>query len=1762
LNGTTPPVKTDPADPSALAEDLRVVYAGFGRLRVHLPRWSGKGGWHISAALRHLPGVTRAEANHVTRNVLIVYEPRQTSRDRVLAELRALRLDLRAAPEPDTFQVHGAVIDEKHGRHRRARIPVHGLDRDPGLGQRVIQQLEREHGVQALTNSLTGRVTVDYDERLVRLEDLLADVAHLSLPVLPGEDEPAHPLDPRPLVQSATRAIGALVGLSFVTVSRLVSPAAQGQPTAAAVAGVVNLLQAFPGIRNGLRRLLGDMGAEVASHGVSIVALAAADIPLGLVMAGAEALLLVGVVTQRRAAWRRYEEGLDTTSTSVGATVRLEPGMRVPRDARVIEGTGTALGRSGRILPLAPGLRVPAGAQVAGGPFVLELLSGQPFVPQSRPAPPRADLYRRYIRVASPACFVYAAGVGLLTGSLARAFEALLLVNPRPALVGLEAANLAASARALRADLTIVGGRPKRVVRRPDVLLIDGPRVLTDGLEITTVLPLDENLDSPDLLGLAGVVATAAGSPWGIFPTNGTGQASDGSYNGLWAAATLNGVRYTLGPPEDPLDLEELVERRHRGGYLLMLAREQDAAPLGLVALRPRPTNGQPGLAPADLLEITTLLPLVETLDAPQLLALAGGIAVAATTPWATAFPDTGNARASQGDFNGLWATASVHGVRYTLGPPEDPPAIGEAVERRAEGGYLLVLSREEDGQPLGVMTLRPRLSRGAESLTASCRRLGVRLEILPGRSPDQAQFVARRVGGTLLAMDDPAGIIRERQSRGLLVAYVSDGAQAAAGFAQCDLAIGMTRGYGGYFPAQADILAPDLIALTEFIDSGWRRNQAVRDGVLLSAVSTAVGLGMSLQGPVGLHVAFIPGYVAALAAMGVGLLRLRGGHRPEAALSYLADPRPEQWGQRSILSVLRAFHTRGAGLTSAVAARRLRPRPPAQGREELLAALGKQFRAPTMALMAGGACLTLVLGQPLNTAIISTTLTINVIAGLWQERQVSRAGEAVHRLLAPKARVLRDSLPVLLPAAEVVPGDILLLERGDRVAADARLITAEALEVGEATLTGESLPVVKGPAEASDHNRVVFEGSDVVVGRGRAVVVAVGRHTRLGATAAAMNAQAERESPLGARLARVLRVALPVALTGGAVTGSATLLYGNASLIEAITLGVTMALSTVPEGLPILAGIGQAAVARRLARQQTFVRRLAGVEALGRVDVACTDKTGTLTEGRLALCLVASADEEAAWPAALADDFLHVLRTGGLASPHPDDPHAALHPTDRAVMEAAHQAGLGDELRQARDAEAPFDSARGFHVARVGGRLCIKGAPERLIPRCMRVGGRLLDDAGRQQLLDRVSSLAERGLRLLMVAEGPADTSPTDPADLNVLGFLGLSDPMRPRVPAAVGRCQAAGIRVLMITGDHIGTARAIGRQAGLFRQERDEAVTAAELRELPAADLDQRLGQVAIVARATPVDKVRVIESLRRRGHTVAMTGDGVNDAPALRLADVGVAMGRSGTEAAQQAADVVLGDDEFAHLAEALVEGRSLWRNMRHALGLLVGGNAGEMGLYVGVTAAGFGAPLSPTQILLVSLITDALPSLTLAARPPQQRNLSRLTREGLAGLDASLPRDTVRRALATALPTLGAYFWASATMSSVEAHAVGFASIICTQLAQTLDVGKAQGMLSPSVLGAVGGSVAALGLTLGVPPLRDFLGLVAPTAGGWAVVAASSAAAVAISRAVAAAGRAPVSDWFTRWQGEMRRLSSMAGRLLPAPRPALLPGPANT
>jgi cation-transporting P-type ATPase I len=593
----------------------------------------------------------------------------------------------------------------------------------------------------------------------------------------------------------------------------------------------------------------------------------------------------------------------------------------------------------------------------------------------------------------------------------------------------------------------------------------------------------------------------------------------------------------------------------------------------------------------------------------------------------------------------------------------------------------------------------------------------------------------------------------------------------------------------------------------------------------------------------------------------------------------------------------------------------------------------------------------------------------------------------------------------------------------------------------------------------------------------------------------------------------------LPVVVGGGLVVIIAGLLWRRPLAVQ-LAVGAGTAIAAVPEGLPLLAGLGEAAVARRLARQRTLVRRLAAVEALGRVDVACVDKTGTLTENRLTLTLVATPDGAESPSESMSGDVRDVLRVAALASPRLGSSGAAAHGTDVAVLEGAQNAGLGGELEAHRDAEMPFDPRRPFHASIIGGRMCVKGSAEELVGRCTtrRRGGQdeKIGRREREALLARTAELSAEGLRVLMVAEGPASGDPSDPSELVALGFLGIGDTLRPGVDKAIERCRTAGIRVVMLTGDHPATARTIAREVGLTVAD-DGILTGPQIAELDDDTLADELEGISVVARIAPLEKVRIVEALRKRGHVVAMTGDGVNDAPALRLADVGVAMGEAGTEVARQASDLILSDDEFRTLVDALIEGRTFWGNLRRALAMLLGGNLGEVCFIAALTSLGAASPLTSRQILAVNLVSDVLPAISLVVQSPKQRDLRQLSREGHAALGGPLRREIAGRAVATALPAGLAYL---AAVRSPAARSVGFAAIVSTQLAQTLETSIATGRASRATVAAVAASVGFLVAALHQPHLRRFLGLAAPGLVGWLLVAAAAAAAAVTGRILTA------------------------------------------
>jgi cation-transporting ATPase I len=1593
-----------------MAEEPRVLHTIPGRMRVHMPEWEGQGKYAIEAQVRRLPGVQRVQANTLTGNMLIVFDPTVTSEQPLLEKIRTLDLHLNEQLEYEQT-LQPPTLKERHGKKIRARVAVRGMSRDPEVARRVVERLESHPGVHATANPVTGRVLVEFTEHEADLEDLLSDVSSVELPDLPGEDTPTHPLDPGPLIQGTTRIIGSVLGLGLLVTRQLIGSQAPlpGAGVAVQISSVIGILQGIPPIRYGLRRLLGRTTADLLVNVPNIATLTLAGSPLGLAVTGAESLRLTTEVSARQAAWRQYEEQISQSpSIQPEAIIHLEAGEQLPMPSQVLEGTGTAIGRDAMPLPVSPGRTVPAGARLYGGPFTLKVQSDaafKAFTPEPRPAPITPTLYDRYLQFLGPISLLYAAGTAIVTRSWNLTLAALLLVNPRTAAIGNDNADLAAAARVLRAGVTIVGTRPKRHIRLPNTIMLDGARVLTERLELLSTLPLTDQHDSAELQARAAGIASAAGSPW-------------------------------------------------------------------------------------------------------------GGI-----------FRVTGTVPATHGSFDGKTATATVEGVRYTLGPVEDWSSLPEATRLRQRGNYVLVLRREQESQPLGLFALRPKIAAGIDNLIQLCQRYNIELGVLGSGDQIAVQALAHRANIAVIESDNAVDAIRARQQQGAIVAFVSDHVGASAAFASCDLAIGLTDGRS-HFPARADMLAPDFVAVAAIIDAGARREATVRDSVGFSVVANAVGAFLGIRGLTGIEQASRTVYIAALGALTDGWLRFRGGKRPGSALAHLTDPHPERWGQRDVQDVLHQLNSCEEGLSKEQAAERHQLAVSPHRRNPILSAFLEQLRSPLIGILAGGAGLSLMLGATGDVLIIVTTILANVGVGVWQEYKANRVSEALERIGAATATVVRDGQPTIVSADEVVTGDVLLLSSGEHVAADARIVSSQNLEVDEASLTGESLPVAKTATGGNDASHIVLAGSDITTGTGQAVVFATGRQTRMGATAAALNVDESEQSPLGVRLSRLLRLSLPISIGGGILVILAGILRGQ-PVGALVATGATLALTAVPEGLPVLARVGEAGVARRLSERNAIVRRLSSVEALGRVDVACTDKTGTLTEGHLALSLVTTSSHDERKPSGESDtsdtssglsaDVRSVLLTGALACPHPDAPDAKAHPTDIAVMQGAEKAGL--DLHVPHEKELSFDPVRSFHVTLVEGRLCMKGAPEALISRCryqMQHGEKeALDEVGQQALHEYATQLAARGLRVLMVAEGSAETPLDNPQGLTALGFLGISDPLRPNVRAAVQRCQEAGVRVIMITGDHPATARAIGAEAGLLTAD-NQVITGAELAELHNGEFEERLEQVTVIARATPLDKLRIVEGLQRRGHTVAMTGDGVNDAPALRLANVGVAMGQGGTEVARQTADLVLADDNFVTLVEALVEGRSFWRNIRRALGLLLGGNLGELGLVTGASLLGLAFPLTASQILAMNAITDILPATAVALQQPAHRRLADLSREGATALDAPLRNDILRRSSATGLPSLAAYGIMLGLGSLPQARSVAYGSIIATQLAQTLDAGRAEGTLTRTVSLAVAGSATVLLATFTIPPLRTFLSLVMPTPIGWALIGSSALVAVVMGR----------------------------------------------
>jgi cation-transporting ATPase I len=789
--------------------------------------------------------------------------------------------------------------------------------------------------------------------------------------------------------------------------------------------------------------------------------------------------------------------------------------------------------------------------------------------------------------------------------------------------------------------------------------------------------------------------------------------------------------------------------------------------------------------------------------------------------------------------------------------------------------------------------------------------------------------------------------------------------------------------------------------------------------------------------------------------------------------------------------------------------------------------AVASELANPLVPVLAGGAALSAMVGSTADAAVIGAVTGANALLGAAQRFRAERAVRALDESHQILATVLERGRPTTVSAEALVRGSVITVEAGSVVGADARVLEANGLEVDESTLTGESLPVTKDPAPCfttivAERTSMVYEGTTVVAGSGTAVVVATGRDTEAFADIGPLDDRPQA-SGVDARLARLSAVTLPFAALGGLGVIGAGLVRGQ-PLRRTLGVGVSLAVAAVPEGLPMLATVAQLSAARRLSARGALVRNPRAIEALGRVEVLCTDKTGTLTEGRISLQTVSDGTRTYAVDA-LNDHALAIVAAGRRASPEATVRSPMAHPTDQAIVDGAVAVGaqLDDGVPGWSLLDAlPFEPARGYH-ATVGGHdggtlLSVKGAPETVLTRCTARRGpggvRALTPATRKRLERSVDDLARRGLRVLAVAEAalsPEQEICDDDVDgLVFLGFLALADPVRPSAAAAVDGLRRAGVEVVMVTGDHPSTAEGIAAELGILNGHR--VMTGGELEQLDDAALAAVLTDVSVFARVTPADKVRIVRAYQASGIAVAMTGDGANDAPAIRLADAGLALGANATAAARDAADVIITDERIETIVDAIIEGRAMWASVREALAILLGGNLGEIGFTVAVSGLTGRTPLSSRQLLLVNMLTDVAPSMAIAVRPPRNHSYDDLAAEGPdRSLGASLNRAIALRAVTTAAGAGAAWGIASLTGGPKRAGTVSLVSLVGTQLGQTLTSGG----MHPSVLLASVGSAAALVAIVQTPGVSQFFGCTPLDPLAWATAAGAAATATGLA-----------------------------------------------
>lgn len=832
-----------------------------------------------------------------------------------------------------------------------------------------------------------------------------------------------------------------------------------------------------------------------------------------------------------------------------------------------------------------------------------------------------------------------------------------------------------------------------------------------------------------------------------------------------------------------------------------------------------------------------------------------------------------------------------------------------------------------------------------------------------------------------------------------------------------------------------------------------------------------------------------------------------------------------------------------------------LQKKPP----RSLLSMFIGQMKEILVLILVAAAIISGLLGEWADAVVILIIVILNAVIGIIQENKAENALNALKDLTKPSAKVVRAGKVLQISAEEVVPGDLLLLDAGDSVPADLRLIEAASLRSNESALTGESVPAEKDPAALKagqvaigDRKNMLFMGSTITSGRAKAVVVETGMKTQLGRIAQLLDEAVIEPTPLQQRLGKLGKI-LGIAAGIIVVLVFSIGLWRGEALLEMFMVAISLAVAAVPEGLPAVVTIVLALGVTRMARRRAIIRKLPAVETLGTATIICSDKTGTLTKNEMTATAVFAAgelfqitgtgyapegkflDQDGAEISPLANEGLHLALKGGLLNSDAQLENTEKgyqiigDPTEGAMVVAAVKAGLSRGAagqKAPRVAEIPFDSDRKmmttFHRIEGVVRSFTKGAPDVVLERCTQVLQReetvVLDKEKHRRLLEINSQFASQGQRVLALAtrrwpEVPAQLLPeSTEQELTFIGFFALQDPPRPEAKEAVARCHRAGIRTVMITGDHRDTAAAIAKELGIL-QPGDDTLTGDQLERMSEEQLNGMVNRVTVFARVSPEHKLRIVEALKYHGHVVAMTGDGVNDAPALKRADIGAAMGISGTEVAKEASDMVLQDDNFATIVQAVEEGRTIYNNIRGSMQYLLSCNIGEIAAIFSALLFGLGSPLSAIQILWLNLVTDGPPALALGLEPPQKGIMKKPPRDPKEGIfSGGVGGRILWQGVMIGILSLTAYWFAlrwGRTMQ--EAHTMAFVAMAMSQLVHSFNVRSTEQSLftlklgtNRSMLYAFLLSSAALFIVILTPFLRDVFGTALLRPSDWAFV----------------------------------------------------------